>query len=1448
MPDIAVAHRDDPFVTAYPWTPGSGFGVKYANPATKPTSWGQGVAFCGITDVAVAHYADPYVSAYPWAPGSGFGAKYANPASKPTGTCFGVAFCGITDIAAAEYTTPPYIAAYPWTPGSGFGGKYSQPATLPTGPVSGVAFCGSTDIAATHNSDPYVSAYPWTPGSGFGVKYADPATKPAGTAKGVAFCGSTDIAVADNPAPYVSAYPWTPGSGFGAKYADPATKPTGWGNEVAFCGATDVAVAHENDPYVSAYPWTPGSGFGAKYANPATKPAWYGRGVAFCGATDIAVATFNTPYVSAYPWTPGSGFGVKYSDPGTTPGSRGNDVAFAIEYVPPGGPTVWTFLCTDIDHNSGTGNGWVTDLGDSAVTQHGHCWSESHYPTIADFKTENGAKAATGPFSSAITGLDPETLYYVRAYATNTQGTVYGAEVELTTFAAGAPTVTTQECTSIQSETATGNGTLVDIGDSAVTEHGHVWATDPNPTTDDFKTTKGARGVGVFDSSLVGLTPGETYYVRAYATNTQGTAYGDNVVLECPTADIPVVTTQACSAVNPESATGHGNIVSFGDDTPSEHGHCWSTSQYPTLADPHTELWIPLAPGAFTSPITGLAPDTRYYVRAYATNVYGTAYGNQVSFFTYPGGVVINPWNPVGVDWADDGNYIDIHEDIMETYIEWGKDRELGEATPSLLSLTVDNFDHKYSPPNASSPYNQGGKTVRPGHRIRFPFAYPFDYFTDVDGVAIEDHVVPRDSQFAWSQKSGTFSIFQDQLRETGGSGGIAVLEFGEPDAHIQVDFTKGANNDGIIVFRYSNATNYLYVRTDGTDLEVRKVVGGADTLVDSESLAWANAATKTIKVILHGQYIYVVVGDTLLIKTEHTHNQTETKHGVGGPSIGTAARYDNFGGIYSMFYGTIDRIIPYPNKERQTCLIEASDDLKILERHILYRRAYSYTAYPGGTRSFIQEVYKNTANVSQLGEIMDLGEEIVSSPFKSWWGISGLRVCRNVEREENGFFYQDQASFWRFEAKAHRTSAPHTTSRCIFYQDYETNNLAFTGLKWASGEEDVFNMVSVHVEKSKRHPLNLPTGGQEVWRCAEADVLDGGVTSQLAIPAESSVVIYFESKDFDCLVDLITPATASNVYRIEGKITDGPFLLGETVTGSVSTHTGKVLEQGGGYIILGDCSGAFNVADIWIGATSAATIAIGYKIEGTIADGPFLWGEGITTDVSTDTGVVREVGQDFLVLESCSGAFAAGDTLTGATSTATLNGTITITAVGSKTAIPDYQANAAADGSGADKTGNLTVALSYPVYNSYGKGGKLTLTNDDTSPIYVTRLLVRGDGYNLQSRGSVYVEDVTSKETFGEHSYDVKAEILTSLAQAKVLADDVESKEDTPRAKVEITLTNANKEMLTKILSLKISDRITVNYSDMGIDEDFFINKIIYTILEGGLVVEAVLKLEEVS
>ena len=89
--DIAVAHIGSPYLSVYPWS-SSGFGTKYADPATPPTGQGTGVAFSPDgADIAVAHSVSPFINVYPWS-SSGFGTKYADPSTSIPSTCKGVAF------------------------------------------------------------------------------------------------------------------------------------------------------------------------------------------------------------------------------------------------------------------------------------------------------------------------------------------------------------------------------------------------------------------------------------------------------------------------------------------------------------------------------------------------------------------------------------------------------------------------------------------------------------------------------------------------------------------------------------------------------------------------------------------------------------------------------------------------------------------------------------------------------------------------------------------------------------------------------------------------------------------------------------------------------------------------------------------------------------------------------------------------------------------------------------------------------------------------------------------------------------------------------------------------------------------------------------------------------------------------------------------------------------
>ena len=97
-------------------------------------------------------------------------------------------------------------------------------------------------------------------------------------------------------------------------------------------------------------------------------------------------------------------------------------------------PEVTTQAVSDIAGTTATGNGNIIDLGGASITQHGMCWSVSQFPTTLDYKTEEGGISLTGPFTSSITGLSAETIYYVRAYVTNSFGTVYGEQVAITTL------------------------------------------------------------------------------------------------------------------------------------------------------------------------------------------------------------------------------------------------------------------------------------------------------------------------------------------------------------------------------------------------------------------------------------------------------------------------------------------------------------------------------------------------------------------------------------------------------------------------------------------------------------------------------------------------------------------------------------------------------------------------------------------------------------------------------------------------------------------------------------------------------------------------------------------------------------------------------------------------------------------------------------------------------
>lgn len=199
------------------------------------------------------------------------------------------------------------------------------------------------------------------------------------------------------------------------------------------------------------------------------------------------------------------------------------------KYYPPTKPTVTTTTVTNTTSTTTTAGGNVTNEGTFPVTERGVCYSTSNTPTTSSSKQTSGTGA--GSFSVSITGLNPNTTYYYRAYAISSAGTSYGTKKSLVTNASGLPVVTTTSVTEIFNTTAISGGNATSAGSSSITDKGICYATTTNPTILNTKIS-GGSGTGSFTSNLTGLMQDTRYYIRAYATNSSGTSYGDQVTFQ----------------------------------------------------------------------------------------------------------------------------------------------------------------------------------------------------------------------------------------------------------------------------------------------------------------------------------------------------------------------------------------------------------------------------------------------------------------------------------------------------------------------------------------------------------------------------------------------------------------------------------------------------------------------------------------------------------------------------------------------------------------------------------------------------------------------------------------------------------------------------------------------------------------------------------------------------
>ena len=263
------------------------------------------------------------------------------------------------------------------------------------------------------------------------------------------------------------------------------------------------------------------------------------------------------------------------------------------------------------------------------------------------------------------------------------------------------PSVDTASVDEIYNTTARVGGRVANNGGAEIIDRGVYWGTSSSPESSGTKLQSGT-GDGAFYENLSGLTPGIKYYVKAYASNSMGTSYGDETFFTTQ-INLPTVETSAVTEYTSTSAKIGGNVIDNGGFEITKRGVHWGSEPNPRLTG--TKLELGSGDGNFSMTVTDLSRSYTYYVMAYATNLKGTAYGEEIDFSTEPelatvytsiiSGITAYSANAGGTISSNGGT------EIIERGIYWGTNPEPDLTGTKLINgsgvgdfaNTIDNLD-----------------------------------------------------------------------------------------------------------------------------------------------------------------------------------------------------------------------------------------------------------------------------------------------------------------------------------------------------------------------------------------------------------------------------------------------------------------------------------------------------------------------------------------------------------------------------------------------------------------------------------------------------------------------------------------------------------------------------------------------------------------------------------
>ena len=727
------------------------------------------------------------------------------------------------------------------------------------------------------------------------------------------------------------------------------------------------------------------------------------------------------------------------------------------------------------------------------------------------------------------------------------------------------------------------------------------------------------------------------------------------------------------------------------------------------------------------------------------------------------------PLTRVRADFDQDGDFTDANSDITTYVRTQGRGMKIIEeinlrkrrSPATILELYLKNDDHRFSPPKATSVLYP---LQLPGPNIWVQVGYPVDTFDVADNTTLASRKPDYDSEFdAWAGDVTQFKAQSNRMIPVTAGNYSAVLDFGETDCFVGVKYVRGGTRSGLIV-RYSDASNYLLVYNDGTNIRLGEVVSGTLTSIAEAAFTWTASDEKIIGVETHGDVIRVSVDDTLQFSHTTTRFNTATKYGIGGRGTHASDKWDDFGGWRSLFFGRIDRIEPKPEAHNQFCLIRAMDDRERMGQHLVYRTA---PEVDNTTAKAILDRILDAVDASSANRILDTGTTLaIEKEHVKSMGRDGLTEAYQLQDDDVGIFTVDGAGYYRYEDSDHRKSAPHTKALKTWRGDpagggeaAATDMIVSQDLfRWDDGKENVENEVYYQYHRISR------TAAVLVWRLEVDDrpSLNNGITRKFTAVG-----------DEDHIANEIWPVhtTDFTVNTLETGAGTDLLVAEDTQQGTGVSATGSSLYQ------LDDISQDFTD---WNDGK--------HQVRITDASGTTALAWIGTSDVDGDGTRVA--------------LFTAPDLVT----------------------VGYAQADAGFDETDTPLTYNVYNVTVEVVTGFDGNFRRIDLYNGSGTNGFITFLRLRADKGQQSSKTFGRAENSKSQTDVGRRRIEHKALHIDKFATAQGRAEKRVELRQMRKEVVTCTMPNKTRAALMQAIHRSMSDRVNLVYTDMGIDDEYHI------------------------